>query len=1227
METPFEALTILVLCASPAGDLVTLKLSHELARIEKQLAQARLPIRMRRVFPPTIEQLQRELGNLSVERSRPAIFHFLGHGDDDGLYFEDELGNSRLVKGPELKAALAKSPVRLSLLNACWSATKRGVSLIEFLTREAVSEAAIGHEVPVNDESAIHFADLLIEQLIAGQSVKVAAQTAANALAGQGLLGGADVRWAGNAELRITEGLTPGPANFVLEDGFPKVGRLPDEGLFFGRGEQLVQIATTLADPSKVGVGLWGIGGIGKTSLALHAARRNAWRYRGTAWVDIRDLPHKTTVDLLRRALGRLSPGASQDDPAFALEQFLPGTPSLIVLDNLEDLPLTEVPALARFLQQMPRNGSQLLLTGRVPLREVEQVTDFQSIKLTDGLDGWHGPRYLQHVARQKNCDLLKDELRVIGGEIDTLIRRLEGKCVLISQRLHGHPKMLELAVGLALQGEAQLNAALHALPEHLEDQVAPLLETSFAALGAEGRQLLPLLRYFPTGRLMPESLEYLATIGAVQADSAPEAVDEDAAGDEDEDEDATADEPVTPDWYAPGLRQLLQSGLLDYDQVTDTYAFHQSILDAIGPQDDMQQLWSVLLLHYAQYISGCAGDNDRIDRCFENALQLMEAFWPIVNESAELAALLSRMVSRIGYFFEQRGWGEVGEIWHTRNLELLKLFETDSPAVYTAEMARMASLLASRGAPDQARALLTEALERAESLKDEHHIAALLNQLAVIEQSQGNSGEARRLVQRSRQIIEVLGDQQGLATLLHGLASIEESQGNPSEARRLLLQSLQIKESIGDQLGLHESLHELAKIEQSQGNPGEARRLLQRSLQITERLGNQRGVAASLHELGRIELSQENPGEARRLLQQSLQINESLGNQQGLSASLHELARIERSHGNSGEARRLLQRSVQIDEGLGDQRGVAASLNELANLEMLSGDRSVARELWKRSIRITSEIGDIAGAVMTKANLAKLEALEGHGDRALELAREAVRELESLGYADAEKARQNLRDIEQYLAGDRSGGQPRIMSQLTQRIAQWQGLSEEERADQLARYDHPDDGIDEATATEAVLNWLAHSVSCFRERDLAGCEAAENRARQWAAASPELSALVEGMSEQRRAATQSPSSPSEQSIQAAIEQLESQNPAAALPLLEQAIAQARSENQPLLAAQAQFYLGQCLVLLNQPGDAVPILQEALQAATQLDETDLIAAIQQILPIAVQRARKSGGDE
>jgi hypothetical protein len=95
---------------------------------------------MRRVFPPTLDQLRKELARAARQGWQPSVFHFLGHGDDDGLYFENEHGEAQLVKGYEIKEALSQSPVKLAMLNACWSATKRGVSLIEFLTREQVAE-------------------------------------------------------------------------------------------------------------------------------------------------------------------------------------------------------------------------------------------------------------------------------------------------------------------------------------------------------------------------------------------------------------------------------------------------------------------------------------------------------------------------------------------------------------------------------------------------------------------------------------------------------------------------------------------------------------------------------------------------------------------------------------------------------------------------------------------------------------------------------------------------------------------------------------------------------------------------------------------------------------------------------------------------------------------------------------------------------------------------------
>ncbi len=106
----------------------------------------------------------------------------------------------------------------------------------------------------------------------------------------------------------------------------------------------------------------------------------------------------------------------------------LQNAPALIVLDNLEDLP-----------------------------------------------DAAH---YVQHVARQKECRTLKDasQLREENGE-------LAGLCVRVARWLHGHPKMLELAVGVALQGPTALEQALVALPDELEQQLAAMLATSLACV------------------------------------------------------------------------------------------------------------------------------------------------------------------------------------------------------------------------------------------------------------------------------------------------------------------------------------------------------------------------------------------------------------------------------------------------------------------------------------------------------------------------------------------------------------------------------------------------------------------------------------------------------------------------------------------------------------------------------------------------------------------------
>ena len=145
-----------------------------------------IPIRMRRVFPPTYAQLEKELSAPELEwrRREPRVLHFLGHGEMDGLWFEREDGSGERIPTNRIVRLLKGSPVKLALLNACWSATDLVASLCDRLTKEGGIPAAIGHGSEVADASAIEFAREFYRHVVLGKSVGAAKNLAANQLGG-----------------------------------------------------------------------------------------------------------------------------------------------------------------------------------------------------------------------------------------------------------------------------------------------------------------------------------------------------------------------------------------------------------------------------------------------------------------------------------------------------------------------------------------------------------------------------------------------------------------------------------------------------------------------------------------------------------------------------------------------------------------------------------------------------------------------------------------------------------------------------------------------------------------------------------------------------------------------------------------------------------------------------------------------------------------------------------
>jgi tetratricopeptide (TPR) repeat protein len=892
-----DYLDVLVVAAAPVDLRPALNLGVELAKLEDMVRRSAIPIRMRRVFPPTFAQLEKELSAPELERRRrePRVLHFLGHGEMDGLWFEKEDGSSERISTSRMVKLLKGSPVRLALLNACWSATDLVASLCDRLTKEGGIPAAIGHGKPVADVSAIEFAREFYRQLVLGKSVGVAKNVAANALAKRGKPGATEVELQGDATLLLADDLAGGERPPRVEDGMPLKGALPGAAFFAGRDHEFTEVAATLRDTEQVAYGLWGIGGIGKTALALELARRTAWRYPGgIAWGDARDIAPPTLAGMLQHALAELEPASTAPDAASGLLRLMKEAPILVVLDNLETLPPDDHPALARFLRKVPRNGSRVLVTARSDLKDFDDVPGTRSRTLTTGLDDYSGAHHAFHYARLKDVKALGDEYpRVAEG-------RVEGKCALVSRRLSGHPRMIELAVGIARHGWEELEKSLKTLSGDLEEQLGTLLKTGLDLVGPEGQALLAFLPFFGSGKFIKEEMEAVA--GAATREGT-------ASGEEAEPDTEEKAQEVSSQAVDRGLQQLERAGLMEFEQGRGLHTFHQTLLDHVGRQpaldsDRASSGLLTLLVFHAGYLRDHGEDDVAIDRCVENILSTLEIAWGLRQEESPLDGAIGFVVDRLGNYFEQRGLWRVGERWLERAIDLRR---SSTPA------------------------------------RDQAALSRELHQLAQLLYRRGEHAEARRLLRDSIAVLEELGDRRGGAASLYLLAMIEHDQGNPAEARRLLRDSIAVFEGLGDRRGRAASLHELATIEREQGDPAEARRLLRDSIAVDEELGDRRGRAASLYHLAIIEHDQGNPAEARRLWEQSIEITREIGNPDGTASILGLLAQLNAREGRFEEALSQAREMVRLLEGIALSKAAVAR-KILGGIESMAAGGAPAR-------------------------------------------------------------------------------------------------------------------------------------------------------------------------------------------------------------------------------------------------------------------------------------------
>ena len=251
-----------------------------------------------------------------------------------------------------------------------------------------------------------------------------------------------------------------------------------------------------------------------------------------------------------------------------------------------------------------------------------------------------------------------------------------------------------------------------------------------------------------------------------------------------------------------------------------------------------------------------------------------------------------------------------------------------------------------------QARARLQEgreALERALALlpDDETTIrAAALFALGAIVHPMGEPEKAETLQQRALQIYRALGDRPGQAVALNALGVSYHRMRRYDEARAAFEEAVSIWREVGRVQAIVRSLANLASVAFDSGDVDGAITLYREAREQSERAGDDAGAAWALNGEARAEHFRNDRPTAIALYTEALRRFERIRDGWGSGDSMLALGLLAGEEGDQAAARARLGRALATFQQVGDVRGTARVIEAGAHLAATDGHSARALTL-----------------------------------------------------------------------------------------------------------------------------------------------------------------------------------------------------------------------------------------------------------------------------------------
>lgn len=701
-----------------------------------------------------------------------------------------------------------------------------------------------------------------------------------------------------------------------------------------------------------------GLGGIGKTQIAVEYAYRTRHRYAHTLWVNAAS---EEALLSSFTALGELLPAFAaksemdQRKLAAAIKGWLEQVKQrwLLIFDNVNDVSLVH-----EYLPQQG-NGSILITTRANAVGSLGASLEVEKMGLVEGT------QFLLHRAQ---CLPSTNEE---SSEATNVVIALNGFPLALDQAgAYLEETGCSFADYLQLyQGHRQaLLARRGAQATRYPDSVATTWSLSFQKVEQDNPAAAELLQL--CAFLSPERIpEELIRDGATHWTSPLQK--------------AAADLFAFNQMLEELLKFSLVKRLADSHMLSIHRLVQAVLLDAMTEQERDQWTQRISKALDAMFPGSKPATWKQCERLLLHVLACLERASP-TQKSLELASLASKAAM---YLCERARYAEAEPLYQQALHIREQMFGPEHLDV-AHSLHNLANLYVKQGKYAEAELYYQRGIHIKETLLEPQHpdVAFSLHCLANLYAEQGKYTQA--LYQRTLRIYQHTPQRlysHAVISTLSDLATLYQELGRYAEAETLYKQMLQALELMAEppDLDMALLLNNMAVLSKVQGKYAEAEQLYQRALHIREQLLDPEhpDIAQSLHNLAnlRVELSQYT--EAEPLYQQALQIRRKVleTDHPDIAQSLLCLARLYYHQGKYSEAEPLYQQVLQTyEQKLGSLHPATAScLGALANLYMIQGKYSEASPLYQWALQIhTQALGsDHPYVAQTLNNLANLYA------------------------------------------------------------------------------------------------------------------------------------------------------------------------------------------------------------------------------------------------------------